>query len=177
MQERSAAGALDIEAVWEHFRALAATSEQAGLPALVARFDAAPAQDRLALAGTIAGMLGPVEWPVAWREPRERLVRAIAQLLRVASASVKDDLLALDVEPLRLARRLLDVPCRRDELRHVADLCDLGVVQLNPDRRDARQVAFAVAVGTYIEAARGLNHACGVVLFKILEWRSQEASR
>jgi hypothetical protein len=201
MQERSAAGALDVEALWEQFRALAATSEQPGLPALVERFDAAPAKDRLALAATIAGMLGPVEWPVAWRSARERLVDGLDELLRQALGTPGTlphviDLDALDEEQslsdrftsgrskLSMARELLRVPCRRDELKIVATMCAWGsfwcwralgkaLLQLGTRASDEAVVTarrdYAIAFEAYADAARAMNAACGAVVFTGLD--------
>jgi hypothetical protein len=134
MQQQSAGGTLDAEAAWDAFRAVVATSEHAALPELCARFHAAPARDRLALAGTIASLLAPVEWPTSWRDARLGLVNALDALVReTAPDSIPFDL-TLDERDLyhggwtdlALARDLLRVPCRRDELRWVAKLCDAG---------------------------------------------------
>jgi hypothetical protein len=180
MQERSAADALDIEAAWEQFRALAATSEQGGLLELAARFDAAPGKDRLALAGTIAGMLAPVEWPVAWRELRQRLASALDELVRVLESQVLGSLavahIPTQIRLLNLRLACLLVPsCRRDDLRLLATLCYMGTMSGGDADWRSISVPSAAAFGAYAEAARALNAACGVVLFTELEPRTVEA--
>jgi hypothetical protein len=200
MQQQSMDGALNAEAVWDAFRHVVATSEHAALPELCARFHAAPANDRLALAGAIASLLAPVEWPASWREPRQRLVRALDDLVLVtAPDSISFDL-TLDERDLyfagwtdlTLARDLLRIPCRRDELRAVAKLCDMGnfarwrafgrALARAGERSLENPVAttrrrFAVAFGVYAEAARAMNDACGLVLFSGLDFTYRPASR
>jgi hypothetical protein len=198
MRERSASGQLDADETWEQFRALAATSEQAGLAELAARFRAMPGKDRLALAGTIAGMLAPVEWPAAWKEPRLRLVRALDELLRElkdgepgALPTLLDlggdrDLYASGRREIATARDLLRTPCRRDEIRIAGWMCEIGsfscwqalertVQRLS--RNDATEAIvtarrrYASAHGVYVEAARAMNDACGAVLIGIADLR------
>jgi hypothetical protein len=189
MQERSAAGKLDPEAAWQHYRGLAIASKHAGLGELAVRFRAAPAKDRLALVGTIASLLAPVEWPEAWDDARRRLVDALGQLALVIGDSAIDlgadeELYRAGLSTLSVARDLLRTPCRRDEMRAVARLCALGnawcsrAVGRSFDVRGPRtadeQVAtaqrqYAMAFATYAEAARAMNTACGAVLFTGLE--------
>ncbi len=189
MQERSAAGQLDPEVAWDHFRALAATSKHPGLGELVTRFRAAPSKDRLALVGTIASLLAPVEWPAAWEEPRRRLVDALRELLLAIDDTFGDlgqeeDLYRAGLNTLSVARDLLRTPCRRDELRTVARLCALGnawcgraarrALDLPGERAldeslRAAQRRHAIAFAIYAEAARAMNAACGVVLFTGLD--------
>lgn len=188
MQQRSADGTLDAEAAWEAFREVAAASEQPALPALCARFDVAPVKDRLALAGTIASLLAPVEWPTSWREPRRRLVKALDDLVdetapnRIPFGLLCDeyDLYFAGWSVLKRASELLRVPCRRDALRTVARLCDnanvtrgrafgRALVRLGErppeDPVTITHNRFAIAFGVYAQAARAMNDACGRVLF------------
>jgi hypothetical protein len=198
MQQQSAAGTLNAEIAWQHFRALAATSEHVGLPELVVRFRVAPAKDRLALAATIAGMLAPVEWPAAWHDARWRLWSALNELVDATSfgppeslPSVLDlrddgDLYSSGWYQLVAARDLLRDPCRRDELRVVARLCTVGnFMCLQALRRayarlgtqimnQAVEVArerHHVTFAEYAQAARLMNEACGTVLFTGLDIR------
>jgi hypothetical protein len=194
MQERSTAGQLDQEAAWEQFRALAVTSGHAGLGELVVRFRAAPGKDRLALAGTIASILAPVEWPAAWEDARKRLVHALDGL--VAETSDMFDKLDLIQDrhiagwfELLAARDLLRIPCRRDELRVVAQLCMDGnfwcwraikgtLFRLGQQAGEEGVIGarrgYAIAFATYAEAARAMNEACGAVLFTGLDLTFEE---
>jgi hypothetical protein len=136
-------------------------------------------------------MLAPVEWPVAWEDARERLVRALVELVREASDTT--NMVALGEEKalhfagwsaLSMARDLLRIPCRRDELRIVARLCVMStfwcwsafrraLLRLGEHAADERIVAarrrYAIAFATYAEAARAMNDACGAVLFTGLD--------
>jgi type II secretory pathway component PulM len=181
MQEQSAAGRLDIEAVWSVFRALALTSPNTGLSVLAQTFHAAPAKERLALAGTIAGLLAPIEWPIAWREPGRRVSQALEEVNRRAShfaAQLKDDRDAPHATMIRLggflcylACGLLSAPCRRDELQVVAGIVNTGILACSDFGKTAvRGEAEAwspllLALGAYAQAAREFNAACGAVVF------------
>ena len=189
LQERSAAGQLDPEAAWQHFRALAATSKHPGVADLTVRFRAAPSRDRLALVGTIASMLAPVEWPEAWDDPRRRLVGALGELVLAIDDSFLDlgedeEIYRAGMNALSVARDILRAALRRDELRAVARLCALGNAwcaravgraleragerELD-ERAGAAQRRHAIAFAIYAQAARTMNEACGAVIFTGLE--------
>jgi len=199
MQQQSAAGTLDTEVAWGHFRGLAATSEHVGLAELVVRFRVAPARDRLALAGTIASLLAPVEWPAAWHDARWGLWHALSELVsaisdgtpyalpRVLNLRDEHDLYIMGWHQLSMARDLLRLPCRRDELRVVARLCVMGNFAcwraftrsydrllsegtLSESVRAARQ-SHLIAFAEYATAARMMNDVCGTVLFTGLDPR------
>lgn len=194
IQERSAEGKLSPDAAWQQFRGLAATSKLPGLSELAVRFRAAPASDRLALAGTIAAMLAPVDWPDAWDEARGPLVEALAELGRELGEAIphllelreEKDLHMAGMEALASARDLLRTPCRRDELRVVARLCAWGnfycwralgnallrtpVEEPVAAERVAVRHRYAVAFARYAQAARAMNDACGAVVFTGLDF-------
>jgi hypothetical protein len=160
------------------------------------RFHAAPSKDRLALAGTIAGLLAPVDWPLAWEDARMHLIQGLTALLVEMSEDTPGNLLHvidldLDLDlyhagcfQLARARDFLYTPCRRDALREVARLCVVGnfwcwralgrAVVRSRERAASEPVdnarrRHAIAFETYAEGARAMNEACGVVLFGALD--------
>lgn len=186
MQERSAAGELDPDAVWNEFRALAVTSEQPGVPELANRFHPARAQDRLMLAATVSRMLAVLEWPSSWREPRDHLLSALEDLVREFDALEKlVDLgdkkhhLSMGRNAVVMGREMLRTPCRRDQLALVATTCTSGVLSCaivvseaaaEAGYNDALAVAyrhFIITFNTFAEAARAMNSVCGSVLFDV----------
>lgn len=84
------------------------------------------------------------------------------------------------------AVQLLSTPCRRDQLRPIARLCDLGLHGIMGTYRSAlarergealsgplldARMRFAAAFDRYAQAARALNSAAGEVLFERLDER------
>jgi len=143
-------------------------------------------------------MLGPLEWPVAWRSPRERLIGGLDELLRQARGTPdtlphlidlheeKDlqDLFMSGWSKLSAARDLLRVPCRRDELKVVAKMCVWGnfwcwnalgrrLLRLGPRASEepipSARKEYAIVFEGYADAARAMNAACDTVLFTGLD--------
>jgi hypothetical protein len=190
MHDRIAEGKLSPDLAWQHFRELAATSKHPAIGELVVRFRAAPAKDRVALVGTIASILAPVEWPPAWDEARRQLVAALGGLLLAmddgfGDLGQDDEIFRAGISTLSVARDLLRAPCRRDELRAVARLCDLGNAwcwraagralervgarAADEPVREANRRRALIAYATYAQAARTMNDMCGATVFAGLE--------
>jgi hypothetical protein len=193
MQQQAIAGAIDPEAAWTRFRALAIASEQVALPELAIRFSRAPARDRVVLAGAVAEMLAPVEWPSDWQEARWQLINALDKILSETDGFTPESFpsrLALQDErhlqmvgwsTLESARNLLRTPCRRDELRVVARLCNTGntactfayrkAMKRLGSRSTEEPIAealrrYSISAELYATAARALNETCGSAIFE-----------
>jgi hypothetical protein len=185
----------DPEATWKKFQQLAARSERASiLKPLVRLGRVLPSRERHVLAVSITRILAPLEWPPEWIQGRAELVDALDALLEEMDPNEPSSFLSLgglggDGEltwrvsriVLYSARNLLHRPCRRDELRTVALLCNTGIlINLQSYRRSAKQinqdtaprplvdarVRYRNALVNYATAASVLNGAVGAVLFE-----------
>ena len=193
-------GRLDPSEVWSEF---VRRSEASPLGRILQIFaDLArplPAWERTRLVMGIAGLLGPLEWPPEWEAERPRLVEGLESLLRAMNPNQPDSfptLLGLAPEEqsthatgyavLQSTLNLLRPACRRDQLRVVARLCNIGQVTCQQAYRralagwrgapmtgallDAR-TRYVFSFEQYATAARALNSAAGEVLFEGLDAR------
>lgn len=199
LRRLAAEGRQDPDAAWTKFEELALSSERANILKGIVRLGRLlPELERYRLAVAITRLLAPVEWPPAWSAARPALVEALDALVEEANPDADDSFLAthgIDDNPdlryvnyhvLYAARNLLRRPCRRDELRTVALLCNTGMALLLKEYRrvkkdtDAGTPSRAVlaarrrlrrALAAYTEAASALNDAVGAVLFEGLHAR------
>lgn len=199
LRRLAAEGRQDPDAAWTKFEELALSSERANILKAVVRLGRLlPELERYRLAVAITRILAPVEWPPAWSAARPALVEALDALVEEADPDADDSFVAthdVDGNPdlryvnhhvLYAARSLLRRPCRRDELRTVALLCNTGVALLLKEYRRATKDAdtgtpsraaldarrrLRRALAAYTEAASALNDAVGSVLFEGLHAR------
>lgn len=192
------AGERDHEGTWTRFAKAAARSERAAvLKGVVRAGELLPLRERYNLAVAITRLLAPVEWPPEWVPARQKLILALDGLVQVTDPDAEPAPLAphgpeaidssLEVAHLLFvsSQELLRRPCRRDELRTVATLCNAAVAlclrmsrrahsryrKADPARRGALDFLastahFEDAFAAYAEAANELNAAAGVVLFE-----------
>jgi len=146
----------------------------------------------------IAKLVANVDWPPNWEPSRQRLVSAMESLLLTINPQSPDSFPALlDLQEakeqhvigyavLQSALNLLRTPCRLDELRFVARLCNVGNTacirayqRVLPQRMrqpkpgallDAR-TRYVIAFEHYAMAARELNSLVQSVLFEGLDIR------
>lgn len=190
----------DIHAIWSEFLQRSQTSPRAeGLELFAKLVQKAPIEDRVAVAVVVASLLDPLEWPPEWEQHRPGLVAALGLLSFALDPMKPDSLAALlklnsddvgyywsGVFMFVTASQLLSTPCRRDQLRLVARLCNTGFHIIMKTYRHAfaraggsalsdpileARVRFAAAFDRYAQAARALNSAVGEVLFENLDER------
>lgn len=196
LQQDLQGGEIDPDLLWTEFQDLAARSPHAdALQHLVRLGQKLPARDRSTIAMAITGMLAPVEWPEEWEAVRGKLVNALGGLTREANPLTPDSLAkvlgpgdrgleATGWAVLRSAHDLLRTPCRRDELRIVAHLCNVGTTTcVTAYRRALKRLGeraadegivfarrrYSVVALQYAQAAREINEACGTALFEAID--------
>lgn len=180
------------DAVWAEFREVAERSPRAAVlePALRLA-ERLPAADRRTLVVALATCAAPLEWPLEREAIRPSLTAALGDLLREmdpAQPSSLPRMLHLDLTPhadihtaglvaMRGAHQMLRLPCRRDEIRTVAYLCNWGrfachasygraLAQAAGGSATAAVIRYEVARSRFDEQARAFNHIYGNVLFE-----------
>jgi len=185
-----AEGRQDPVATWKKFEELARSSPQAQtLEIIISIGRRLPEHQRYRLAVAVTRILAPIEWPAAWDIARPELVEALDVLVEETNPEVEGSFFALlatssDADThsaanviLYTARNLLSKPCRRDELRTVATLCNSGIAiclmvyRSSRVRRRSRDIGraadrFRDALTDYADSAALLNEAMGAVLFE-----------
>lgn len=179
---------------WSRFKGEATRSSfREALSDVVEQVESLPRRTRLAVAVAIARILGPIEWPPAWEAERAALVSAIGGLLDATTdlAPTGPDFSLQDAREqdarvtahvgLLAAREMFRHPCRRDEVRLAAMLCNVAsavtyrafhrLMQAAPAgaddamRQAQSRLDFAMAWATYIRATEKMNDAIGSVVF------------
>jgi hypothetical protein len=203
---RAEVGGRDYAGTWALFTEVASRSERADILKTIVRIgEILPARERRHLAVAITRLLAPVEWPPEWIPPRQKLISALdglivetrpdSPLFSLHGSGAEDSSLQIAQLLLISAQNLLRLPCRRDELRTVALLCNGAVAlclqmtrkapaQIETEKQERRDVAdlvasmqrFGNAFLAYIEAANELNDAVGTVLFKGLFAPTEQGS-
>ena len=194
LRRLAAEGRQEPDAAWTRFEDLASRSERANILKTIVRLGKVlPEGERYRLAAAVTRILAPIEWPPEWAAKRLDFVAALDTLVEetnpeedssffaLCSAGRNEELQRVTHLVLFAARDLLRRPCRRDELRTVALLCNTGLSQvLKSYRRSAKRIAAGgmpgsvvdahtrcrQALAAYAEAASDLNEAAGVVLFE-----------
>jgi hypothetical protein len=185
----------DFEGTWARFRKLASSSERASALKILVRVGSVLSErERYSLAVAVTRILAPIEWPSEWIPARTKLTNALDALIEEtdpdnqlpASNPYVVDAQARETSHvvLYVAGDLLRKPCRRDELRSVAALCNTGIaLRLRLERKragpalnlpsgvrqrdiEASSLRFRRAMAAYVEAANELNDAVGAVLFE-----------
>jgi hypothetical protein len=192
-------GQTDFHALWSEFLQRSQTSPRAqALKLFASAVQKSPVEDRVAAATMMAMVLEPLEWPPEVEQHRPGLLAALNALVSIVDSDKPDSLttlLALNSDEMGYwggalmfltAVQLLSTPCRRDQLRPVAQLCWNGLFgiittyQLALDRAGERarsgplleaRMRFDAAFDRYAQAARALNAAAGDVLFDGLDER------
>lgn len=189
-----------LQAIWTEFLQRSQKSPRAeALQMLVQAVQKAPLDQRASVAFVVATLLAPLEFPPEWEQPRLRVVDALIGLMdplnNFEDANALTGLLESDTESALLvsgawvvlsnANRLL-IMCRREDLRTIAGLCDLGLAQVVlPLRKEfakragrpldekilQARIRFEAALDQYAQAARAFNAAVGEVVFKFLDLR------
>jgi hypothetical protein len=140
-------GQIDDASIWSEFCKLAGFSSRQEDLAFLTRLgeNLGSSTHRALLAVAVARLLAPIEWPKAWEKAGRPLVDALnafvveldpseagtaVQMLELSVAeegrdSARDFRTARRV--VRAATRLLEKPCRRDELPLVAGMCNMGM--------------------------------------------------
>jgi hypothetical protein len=195
---------VDLHALWTEFLQRSQTSPRAQALQLLAKsVEKAPIDQRVSVAIVLTSLLAPVEWPPEWEQHRLRLVEALESLLSAMHPGEPGSLAAmLELKPeedvfhvsgafmLSCGVQLLRTPCRRDQLRPVAQLCDIGLEQLLIAYRRAisrkggqsqqgpileARMRFDADFDRYAQAARAFNSAVGEVLFERLDERLERS--
>ena len=188
-----------LQALWTEFLQRIQKSPRAEvLQVLVNAVQKAPLEQRASAALVVASLLAPLEFPPEWEQPRLRVVEALVGVMASLSLDDPGSMLNLvelssDAHHLILGAgaiffevRHLWLTCRREDLRAIANLCDLGLTQMvlalrkelakRADRPldgkilDAR-IQVDAALDRYAQAARAFNSAVGEVVFKFLDLR------
>ena len=146
-----------VEQWWSKFTSLMQRSQHLNGPALLKIIEGDAS--RYVIAGIVAGLLAPTQWPVEWEEQRPELIRALGELRRqtrlldpgggaapepatfFAQIELGEDRAPVEISHriLAAAEDLLVTPCRRDQMGSVAGLCNLATASL----RAAYQRALA----------------------------------
>jgi hypothetical protein len=199
IKQQADSGQTDAHALWSEFLQRSQTSPRArGLELFAKVVQKFPVEERVTVAILVASLLDPLEWPPEWEQHRPGLVEALeslSSLLDSRNPNSLTTLLKLSPDELRYwgggvmfftAVQLLSTPCRRDQLRPVARLCDAGFHGIMTAYRHAldraggsalsgpileARMQFAAAFERYAQAARALNSAAGEVLFEMLDGR------
>jgi hypothetical protein len=188
------------ESAWTELRELAAHSPRSAVlePALRLA-ERLPAADRHLLALALATCSAPLEWPLQGEALRPLLTAALGDLLRQMDPAQPGSLarnldLSLEAEvhaaglvALQGAHQMLRLPCRRDEIRIVAHLCNRGRAAchagyhraLSRDAGDsvtAAVIRYEFARGRFVAEARAFNQVYGNVLFETGEAPLQQGA-
>ena len=182
-----------LDSVWAELRDLAGRSPRSAVlePAL-RMAERLPAADRQLVAVALATCAALLEWPLEAEALRPSLTAALGDLIRQMDRAQPGSLAwNLDLGPeadghaaglaaLRGAHGMLQVPCRRDEIRIVASLCNQGraachssyeraLLQGGGDSATAAVTRYEVARGRFVEQALAFNQIYGNVLFQVGE--------
>ena len=199
IERQHRAGRVDHAALWADFQAQIKDSRLSSLLQFAPGYaERLPPDKRSGFALMIAKLVANVDWPPNWEPGRRRLVNAMESLLLTINPQSPDSFPALlelqETEEqhvvgyavLQTALNLLRVPCKIDELRFVARLCNVGNTacirayqRVLPQRMrqpvsgpllDAR-TRYVIAFEHYAMAARDLNSLVQTVLFEGLDAR------
>ena len=200
VEQQLESGQADSHAIWSEFLQLGQTSPRAqGIQIFAEVVQKLPTEDRVTAALGVAALLAPLEWPPEWEQHRLPLVEALESLVRAINPHQPDSLPALlELAPdeqvihatgramLASAADLLRTPCRRDQFRLGARLCNVGYYSCLFVYRGARlrpaeesregslleaRMKLAASFDRYAQAARALNSEVGEVLFEQLDER------
>lgn len=166
---------------WTRFKTDAQSSQWGEtLADLLAQSESLSRRLRLSVAVAISRILSTLEWPPAWDARREALAGALDGLAEVvrewlpsarndfdSAAPSEQDIATLAYAGLVTAQALLRHPCRRDELRTVAVLCNAvaAAILRAQQRRCSAEVKFTLALARYTKATGAMNDAVGTQLF------------